>query len=62
MPGLIYSLDFENTWIYSLRELKVYLGRRMNRLLTMTEHDENIDENMDKVLWRLKGDCEYFVL
>lgn len=58
MPGLIYSLDFENMWIYSLRELKVYLGRQMNRLLTMTEHDENIDENMDKVLWRLKGDCE----
>ena len=44
--------------IYSLKELKVYLGRQMNRLLTMTECDENFNENMDKVLWRLKGGSE----
>lgn len=58
MPGLINALDFENMSIYSLKELKVYLGRQMNRLLTMAECDENFNENMDKVLWRLKGGSE----
>ena len=58
MPGLINALDFENMSIHSLKELKVYLGRQMNRLLTMAESDENFNENMDKVLWRLKGGSE----
>lgn len=63
MPGIVFGFENIKTKkkkenIKMGRQMEKDLGRKMDKLLTTSQYDEHINENMDRVVWRQRGDRE----